>query len=125
VGRDVLARQVWLYRIGEAGVDSERVNQRDYIGAVTAVVLNETHAAVLTEGRVQLHLIEEVRSSPTLTLGVSRLESVATPQAARGWTHPPCRHFKIQPCFCPGSAFEVAAIQTQLNEHGFVLSPPL
>jgi hypothetical protein len=74
VGRDVLARQVWLYRIGEAGVDSERVNQRDYIGAVTAVVLNETHAAVLTEGRVQLHLIEEVRSSPTLTLGVSRLE---------------------------------------------------
>ena len=26
-----------------------------------------------------------------------RQQSVATPQAARGYTHPPCRHFKIQP----------------------------
>jgi hypothetical protein len=25
----------------------------------------------------------------------------------------PCRHFKIQSCFCLGSAFEVAAFQTQ------------
>jgi hypothetical protein len=25
-------------------------------------------------------------------------QSVATPQAARGWTHPPCRHIKIQSC---------------------------
>jgi hypothetical protein len=46
-----MGHQVWLYRIGEAGVESERVNQRDYIGAVTAVELNETYAAVLTEVR--------------------------------------------------------------------------
>jgi hypothetical protein len=32
--------------------------------------------------------------------------SVATPRAARGWTHPPCRHFKIQSCDRLGSAFE-------------------
>ena len=25
-------------------------------------------------------------------------ERVATPQVARGWAHPPCRHFKIQSC---------------------------
>jgi hypothetical protein len=39
-------------------------------------------------------------------------QSVAAPQAARGWAHPPCRHFKTQSCFCLGSAFEVAAFQT-------------
>jgi hypothetical protein len=33
---------------------------------------------------------------------------VATPQAARGRAHPPCRHFKIQSCIRLGSAFEVA-----------------
>jgi hypothetical protein len=36
---------------------------------------------------------------------------VATPQAARGWAHPPYRHFKNPSCFCLGSAFEVAAFQ--------------
>jgi hypothetical protein len=35
-------------------------------------------------------------------------QSVATPQAARGWARPPCRHFKTQSCCCLGSAFEVA-----------------
>jgi glutamate synthase domain-containing protein 1 len=25
-------------------------------------------------------------------------ETVATPHAARGWAHPPCRHFKNQSC---------------------------
>jgi hypothetical protein len=30
-------------------------------------------------------------------------------RAARGWAHPPYRHFKIQSCCCLGSAFEVAA----------------
>jgi hypothetical protein len=39
-------------------------------------------------------------------------QSVATPQSARGWTRPPCRHFNIQSCCCLGSAFEVAALQT-------------
>jgi hypothetical protein len=38
-------------------------------------------------------------------------KSVASPQTARGWTRPPCRHFKVQSCCCPGSAF-VAAFQT-------------
>jgi hypothetical protein len=36
-------------------------------------------------------------------------QSVATPHAARGWPHPPCRHFKIQSCYSYGS---VAAVQT-------------
>jgi hypothetical protein len=40
-------------------------------------------------------------------------QSVATSQAARGWARPPCRHFKIQSCFCVGSAFEEAAFQTR------------
>jgi hypothetical protein len=34
--------------------------------------------------------------------------SDATPQATRGWAHPPCRHFNNQSCFCLGPAFEVA-----------------
>jgi hypothetical protein len=34
-------------------------------------------------------------------------QSVATPQAARGWARPPCRHFKLQSCARLGSAFEV------------------
>jgi hypothetical protein len=34
------------------------VNQRDYLGTVEEVRLNERFAAVLSEGRVQLHFIE-------------------------------------------------------------------
>jgi hypothetical protein len=34
-------------------------------------------------------------------------QSVATPQTARGWARPPCRHFKIRSCERLGSAFEV------------------
>jgi hypothetical protein len=33
-------------------------------------------------------------------------QSVATPHAARGWAHPPCRHIEIPSCCCLGSAFE-------------------
>ena len=36
------------------------------------------------------------------------VESVATPQVARGWARPPYRHFKIQSCCCLASAFELA-----------------
>jgi hypothetical protein len=43
-------------------------------------------------------------------------KSVLTPQAARGWYHPPCGHFKSQSCCCLGSAFEVAAFQTPVLE---------
>jgi 5'-3' exonuclease len=32
-------------------------------------------------------------------------QSFTTPQAARGWTHQPYRHFKIQSCFCLCAAF--------------------
>jgi hypothetical protein len=38
-------------------------------------------------------------------------QGVAVPQAARGWTPPPDRHFKTQSCLCLGSAFEVKAFQ--------------
>ena len=53
-------------------------------------------------------------TDPRQGLGVGVSESVATAQAARGWAHPPCRHFKIQYRFCLGSAFEVAALRTLL-----------
>jgi hypothetical protein len=43
-------------------------------------------------------------------------KSVLTPQAARGWYHPPCGHFKSQSCCCLESAFEVAAFQTHVLE---------
>jgi hypothetical protein len=35
-------------------------------------------------------------------------QSVAIPQAARGWARPTCRHFKIQSWLC----FDVVAFQT-------------
>jgi hypothetical protein len=38
-----------------------------------------------------------------------RNRSVATPQATIGRSRPPDSPFKIQSCFCLGSAFEVAA----------------
>ena len=46
--------------------------------------------------------------------GCSVSSSRASPphRRARGWTRPPCRHFKIQSCCCLGSTFEVAAFQT-------------
>jgi hypothetical protein len=44
-------------------------------------------------------------------------QSVATPHAARGWVRPPYRHIKIQSCFCPGSAFDVAAFQMEVSLH--------
>jgi hypothetical protein len=47
-------------------------------------------------------------------------KSVTTPQAARGWARPPCRHFKDQSCILPGSAFEVtAAFQTLARAHQY------
>jgi hypothetical protein len=39
-------------------------------------------------------------------------QSVATPQAARGWAHPPCSHSKIQSCCCLGPASELTTFQT-------------
>jgi hypothetical protein len=44
-------------------------------------------------------------------------QSVATPQAARGWAH-----FKIQSCYCLNSAFELAAFRTLGNDGSLVLS---
>jgi hypothetical protein len=44
-------------------------------------------------------------------------QSVATAQAARGWTHPPCGHFKNQSCYCLVPAFEVAAFQSRAQAH--------
>ncbi|KAK3285957.1 hypothetical protein CYMTET_6459 [Cymbomonas tetramitiformis] len=50
--------QAWFYRIDSEGQQAHRVNQRDYLGTVEEVQLNERYAAVLSEGRVQLHVIE-------------------------------------------------------------------
>eukprot|EP00899_Mesostigma_viride_P009995 jgi/Mesvir1/18998/Mv18958-RA.1 len=52
--------QVWFYSIAGAreGHQKPLINQRDYLGTVDQVGLNERFAAVLAEGRLQLHVIE-------------------------------------------------------------------
>jgi hypothetical protein len=42
-------------------------------------------------------------------------QSVATPQAARCWARPPCRHFKTQSCCCLGSANELPLFGSQCS----------
>jgi hypothetical protein len=42
-------------------------------------------------------LPQPARAAPALSV-CGEQQSVATPQAARGWARPPCRHFKIQSC---------------------------
>jgi hypothetical protein len=47
------------------------------------------------------HLSPSLWRIGSAMLGFSaNAESVATPQTARGWACPPCRHFKIQSCCC-------------------------
>ena len=46
--------------------------------------------------------------------------TVRTPQAARNWARPPCRHFKNQSCCCLGSAFEVAHSHSHAECRGMV-----
>ena len=54
--------QAWFYRVGppEEGLEypPERVNQREYMGSVDEVSMNDTLAAVRSEGRVNVHVIE-------------------------------------------------------------------
>jgi hypothetical protein len=45
--------------------------------------------------------------SPGGAPGGGEQQSAATAQAARGWSHPPYRHFQIQSYRCLGPAFEV------------------
>jgi monoamine oxidase len=67
--------------------------------------------------------------NPTFSVSSSaggEQQSVATPHAARGWVRPPYRHFKIQSCFCPGSAFDVAAFKTlgmKVSLHSVPITP--
>jgi len=49
--------QAWFYRVDPVN-GTIRVNQRDYLGTVEEVKLNDRYAAVLSEGRVQVHVIE-------------------------------------------------------------------
>ena len=45
------------------------------------------------------HTVVEVTLALAKPLGFGfQHRSVTTPQAARGWSHPPCRHFKNQSC---------------------------
>jgi WD repeat-containing protein 19 len=48
---------VWIYRHGR-DKDVRLVNKREYMGSVDSIRLNETHASVLTEGRIIMHPIE-------------------------------------------------------------------
>jgi len=55
--------QAWIYRIATNGDQSQqsgaiKVNQRDYLGTVDEILLNDHIAAVRSEGRVQLHTVE-------------------------------------------------------------------
>ncbi|XP_015750189.1 PREDICTED: WD repeat-containing protein 19-like [Acropora digitifera] len=48
--------RAWFYSLAEKG--SEQLKDREYLGTVTAIHLNADYAAVMFEGKVQLHLIE-------------------------------------------------------------------
>mmetsp|Transcript_37661 Transcript_37661/g.118764 ORF Transcript_37661/g.118764 Transcript_37661/m.118764 type:complete len:1376 (+) Transcript_37661:207-4334(+) len=51
--------QAWFYRIPRGGDrNTIPVNQRDYLGTIDDISLNERYAAVLSEGRVHIHVIE-------------------------------------------------------------------
>ncbi|XP_048456883.1 WD repeat-containing protein 19 [Rhincodon typus] len=48
--------RAWFYALGENRV--EKLKDVEYLGTVTSMCLNSDYAAVLFEGRVQLHMIE-------------------------------------------------------------------
>lgn len=48
--------RAWFYSLAEKG--SEQLKDREYLGTVNTIHLNADYAAVLFEGKVQLHLIE-------------------------------------------------------------------
>jgi hypothetical protein len=53
-----------------------------------------------------LHAFHPVSLIISVPAGKEEEQSVATPHAARGWSHPLCRPFKTQSCCCLGSSFE-------------------
>jgi WD repeat-containing protein 19 len=70
--------QAWFYRIGPPAEAMEfaaqRVNQRDYLGTVDEVALNDRLAAVRFEGRVSVHVIEHAED-PTESMDFQLPES--------------------------------------------------
>jgi hypothetical protein len=58
------------------------------------------------EGGHLRRLTRHLRGRVSVAISAGGEQSVASPQAARGWSHPPCRHFKNQSCCCLGSAFQ-------------------
>ncbi|XP_073252735.1 WD repeat-containing protein 19-like [Porites lutea] len=48
--------RAWFYSLADKG--PEQVKDREYLGTVNAIYLNADYAAVLFEGKVQLHLVE-------------------------------------------------------------------
>jgi hypothetical protein len=73
--------------------------------------LNSTGLKQQTKILCSAHASRPPSASPSLSLrrfSASEQQSFATPQAAREWAHPPCRHFKNQSCCGLGSSFEVA-----------------
>jgi WD repeat-containing protein 19 len=67
VGRN---NHVWFYRItgdsnqltSSSGNGPQLVTEKEYLGTVESIYLTNTFAAVLVEGKVQLHVIEANRS---------------------------------------------------------------
>jgi len=54
--------RVWYYRCDGSSRDA-LVNEQQYLGRVTSVKLSRDYAAVLSDGRAMLHLIEPVSNS--------------------------------------------------------------
>ncbi|CAG0902490.1 unnamed protein product, partial [Darwinula stevensoni] len=54
--------RAWFFSLGEEGTNSsvppELVRDREYLGTVQDLLISDTYASVLYEGRLQLHLIE-------------------------------------------------------------------
>jgi hypothetical protein len=78
--------------------------------AASATSIGDLVRARANSDALALVVVHQVRSAKRHRRVPCR--AAERPQATRGWTHPPCGHFKIQSCCCLCSAFE-AAFQTQ------------
>lgn len=56
-----LNNQVWFY--AHASTPGRLVNRRSYLGGVQTLCMNDTYAAVLSDGRVLVHALDAISSS--------------------------------------------------------------
>jgi hypothetical protein len=72
-----LNNQVWFY--SHASSPGKLVNRRSYLGGVQTLCMNDTHAAVLSDGRVLLHVLD-ASSSSAGDQGAAAAEDLCLPQ---------------------------------------------